>query len=363
MSRSWLAALLRDEAPPWPSPDVRDPAQLLETAANEGIVALAHAKLHAQGYPESLRGPFAEAARGQAAVQMVREGECRRVLAVIASLGLDALLLKGSALAYWAYPEPHLRECADIDLMLKSRGDVDRLIAALADSGYRTRERDVPGDLVSYELTCIRRAAHGARVDLDLHWRLVNAPLYAHRLEVGELWRHAIALPRLGPTALGLSPVHALLHACMHRVLNLQFGIGNRLKWLYDLHLLSLGFDDAQWDQLLALAGDRGLASTCWQSLRVASAEFGTRIPEAIAAQLIAISAGESFDAGKADRWLYMQVANGRALPGHRARLRWLRQRLLPNAVFLRDRYGDGQLSLAAIVFARLRSGLRRMGF
>ena len=168
MSRTWLAALLRDETPPWPAPESGDPAQLLETAAQEGIVALAHERMHAHGYPDALLAPFAAAARAEAAKHMVREGECRHVLGVIAATGVDALLMKGSALAYWAYSEPHLRECMDIDLMFRSRADVETLLGALAGIGYRLRERDLPGDLVSYEITCIRQATTGARVDLDL---------------------------------------------------------------------------------------------------------------------------------------------------------------------------------------------------
>lgn len=361
MSRTWLTALLRDDRPPWSASAVDDLATLVDVATREGIVALAHERLRAQDYPDALLAAFAGAARAEAAQALMREGECKRVLAVIASAGLQALLLKGSALAYWAYAAPHLRECVDIDLLLRSRADVDKAINALTGIGYCLREREVPGDLISYELTCIRKASTGARVDLDLHWRLVNAPLFANRLEPDELWREAMALPRLGPAAFGLSPVHALLHACMHRLLNLQFGDGDRLKWLYDLHLLAgrLGTDD--WQRLLALARQRGLAGTCLHGLQAAGRDFGTMIPAPITADLIEASAGESLDVNKVDRWLYMQKANCLALPGA-LRLRWLRQRLLPNAAYLRDRYGDGERGLPAIVLGRLRDGLRRMG-
>lgn len=363
MSRKWLAALLRDEAPAKPWPGAGDAGELLEAARSEGVVALVHERLRENDPTPELLAVFAAAARDEAAIMMVREAECRRVLAVMSSAGIEALLLKGSALAYWAYAEPHLRECVDIDLLLRSRGDVEKLAGLLAGSGYRLREREVPGDLVSYELTCIRRTANGTRTDLDLHWRLVNAPLFAHRLQPGELWRDAVALPRLGPAAFGLSPVHALLHACMHRVLNLQFGTGNRLKWLYDLHLLSARLAPEDWDRLLALAAGRGLASTCLHTLQASANEFGTPIPDAAHQALAKLAANEDFDAARAHRWLYMQIANGRSLPNTRMRLRWLRQRLLPNAAFLRDHYGGDGQGLAGIMLARLRSGLRRLGF
>ena len=183
-------------APTQPPRQHQSPSSAVAT--REGIVALVHERLDAQHYPDEVLAPFAAATRGEAAMLLMREGECRRVLAAMAAEGLPALLLKGSALAYWAYAEPHLRKCVDIDLLLRSRAEVDRATSALATLGYQLRERTVPGDLISYELTCIRRASVGARVDLDLHWRLVNAPLYAERLQPDELWRDAIALPRLG---------------------------------------------------------------------------------------------------------------------------------------------------------------------
>ena len=67
----------------------------------------------------------------------------------------------------------------------------------------------------------------------------------------------------LSSGARGLAPVHALLHACLHRANNLQFGDGNRLRWLYDLKLFVQRLDAEQWQQLVRLAQalDTGPAS------------------------------------------------------------------------------------------------------
>jgi hypothetical protein len=59
-----------------------------------------------------------EAARGEVARLMVRQAETRRVLQSLAGVNLLVLPLKGSALACWAYPEPHLRSCVEVDLLL-----------------------------------------------------------------------------------------------------------------------------------------------------------------------------------------------------------------------------------------------------
>jgi len=53
---------------------------------------------------------------------MARVVELREVLAALAGAGLPVLLLKGAALAYTLYPEPHLRDRSDTDLLFPVSG-------------------------------------------------------------------------------------------------------------------------------------------------------------------------------------------------------------------------------------------------
>ena len=110
--RAWLAALLRDEDP-GPMPDE---AVLLDTARAEGVLALCHDRLRRspawEQYPETLRAALTRHAYQEVAVEMMRAAELREVLEALAQQGLPVLLLKGAALAYTLYPEPHLRTAA-----------------------------------------------------------------------------------------------------------------------------------------------------------------------------------------------------------------------------------------------------------
>lgn len=72
----------------------------------------------------------------------------------------------------------------------------------------------------------------------DLHWDLSNDALFAGRLLWPTLMSDTLVLPALGADACGLSPVRALLHSCMHRALDHLTRRENRLRWLYDIHLL-----------------------------------------------------------------------------------------------------------------------------
>ena len=125
--RAWLAAVMRGGEPGALPPDE---AGLLETARAEGVLTLCHHQLRRSSawtqYPEPLRETLTRHAYQAVAVELMRAAELRDVLAALAQADLPVLLLKGAALAYTLYPEPHLRERCDTDLLLPSREDAER---------------------------------------------------------------------------------------------------------------------------------------------------------------------------------------------------------------------------------------------
>ncbi|MBC6962169.1 MAG: hypothetical protein DWB48_05405, partial [Nitrosomonas sp.] len=129
-----------------------------------------------------------------------------------------------------------LRQRFDIDLLLDSAAAVRQAADALAAHGYAPAFE--PGD-THFELT-LRRSIDGRlRSELDLHSRLLNAAVYADVFSFAALWESGQALPGYGASLRALSPRHALAHACLNRALDLQNGIPDRLKLLYDLRLLA----------------------------------------------------------------------------------------------------------------------------
>lgn len=358
MIRDWLAATLIGDSTGWALGDGFNPTQVLATAAAEGVVALLHERLldpRMAAMPAALREPLAVAARVKAAQSLVRENQCRLILARFAQAGLPVLLLKGSALAYWAYTSPYLRECSDIDLLFRSRGDVDRAVAILAELRYELRQKVLPGDLVCFEGTCVR----GDGLEVDLHWRLSSTPLFAFRFDWTELEAAAIALPALALNARGLAPVPAFMHACMHRVQNMAAQRANVLKWLYDLALLARGFTPADWECLTALATARGLAGTCLDGIEAATACFGGVAPESVHRALAEAARAEIIDVRRMHQWWYIQRMSFHAFPEWRQRWRWLRQRVIPDPRYLRERYGQGSTGRSMV--ARMRAALGRL--
>ena len=347
MPRSTLAHLLAGQKLDLSAATEMELDTLLAVASAEGVLALLGQRVaqisHASpGFLQSV----AASERALAASAMLLQAECRRVLAALPP-EMPVLLLKGSALAYWLYPQPFLRECSDIDLLVPARSDAEQAAACLGMLGYAMHHQ--PDDL-AHELLCRRVLGNGMQVDLDVHWRLANAPVFADLFSFDELQAASMALPKLGPTARGLGPVHAFVHACLHRAINVYTGIGDRLKWLYDLHLLALHFDAGDWQVLQATCMERRISGVCAEGIEAAAAAFGPVVPSPVLDALNAARSHDRVDTRRVGEWRYMQWQNLVALPSLGTRLRWLWQSLSPPTGYLEELYGpeQGRLGLLA---------------
>ena len=339
--------------------------EMVAAAQREGIVALLGGQLQqvsrevsstktksALAIPPEVIKVFTIAARDEALVSMVIEGESRRVLGLMADAGISGLLLKGSALAHWAYSQPHLRACSDVDLLLPSREAAEQLSDRLTASGFQRAETS--GELVAYELLCRRPVSDKWQIEIDIHWRLANSPLFANAFTFDELVADSIALPNLAPNARGLGRVHALMHACVHRALNLSIGVGDKLKWQYDLEILRANFTSADWGQMVDLSIRKGLAGVVLNSLENAARTFESQLPQEWIAALARAETAEVLDARRLSDWRYMQRMTLNSLPTAFLKLKWLWQRLFPSLDYLRYLYGSQHKSFCYLIFLRV---------
>nr|WP_084087422.1 nucleotidyltransferase family protein [Lysobacter daejeonensis] len=348
--REWLAALIRG-GPSLPATPGLGADSLLWLAQEEGVVSLAAERLSAWGSDGDLLAVFSAASRREVALAMLRHAECQQLLAFLRERDVPALLLKGSALAWWLYPAPHQRECSDIDLLLPSRHVVDSLARDLKALGY---DLGYTQGTRAYERVCRKALSPSLQLDLDLHWGLNNAPVFADALPTQALWDAAIPLPALAPNARALAPHHALLHACMHRAINLYTGVGDRLKWLYDVHLLALHLQPEEWQVLQTTCRERQLAGVCLSALRAAERWFGPAAPAAVLDELGSLPIGTGVDGARLSDWRYMHRMNLRALPSTWARMDWLVRKLFPETGHLREMYGADR-SRMGLWWARVR--------
>lgn len=361
--RDWLAAALRGDAPAWSEPSQAACDALFACAETEGVTALVHALGATRMLPAAAAQRFADVERGRIATELLERTELVRVLRALAAAQVPNLLLKGAALAYSVYPAPHLRPRCDVDLLFPDQATLARARAALAPLGYVASQ--VPAtSLISYETGLHRTTAGGYGFHLDAHWKLANQPAFADALGWQQLDAATIALPALDATARGLSSLHALLHGCMHRLSHLPWdtdsgGHGDRLIWLYDFHLLVQRLDADDFEALVRIASERGLAGACRDGLDEAQRAFATPLPVGLLDALAQAARRESFDVTRARRRWYHEWSNLRAMPA-RQRLAFVREKLFPTVAYMREQYVvTGPASLAWAYLRRLGNGLR----
>jgi hypothetical protein len=351
-----LTAFLRGDPAPWPA-DAREdlPTRLLEAARSHGIQLLLAEKSRRdkrdQGWPHDLRAALADEARAHAVGESLRYVELKRVLSSMREAGVHPLLLKGGQLAYTHYPDPWLRPCSDIDLLIRS---ADRRAAAtvMERLGYRTAVC-VSGELATYQMQYRRRDAHVLH-ELDIHWRLAGPQLFAQLVPFDELARDAVSISTLGDNARGLSAAHALLLACVHRVAHHHNA--SRLIWIYDIHLIGAGMRDEQWRSFVALAGERQVREVCASGLRIARDLFGTEVPPFAMASLSdqagSVEPSAAFLSPR-QRKVDVLISDLRHLDGWRHRVRLVREHLFPSPDYMLRSSGSSSVAFLPALYLR----------
>jgi hypothetical protein len=319
---------------------------LIAGAEQHGVTALMAAKF--AGAPAS---PFVERLRALAREHAVWELGHRKVLrealSSLAAAGIEPVLFKGTALAYSIYPNPALRSRGDTDLIVPGR-ERARFTETLAQCGFAPAGAGAVAT-TGYQTSFARPASEGAH-ELDVHWRISDSEVLSRLFTYDELRADAVPLPALAPGARAASSVHALLLACMHRgahrhnpyyVSGVPYSGGNRLIWLYDLHLLAESFTEREWRSATELARLKGLRGICLDGLAQARQCFATRIPDPVLAAFAPDGVRESAsDYLAADPWR-QQWRDFQALPGIRYKARQLRALLFPPAEYMRKKYAD----------------------
>ncbi len=358
--RDWIAAALRDGTAS-PNFDGFDVGELVAAAEQEHVLALLEWRLRNgtgwQGLPEGLRRALGNEARTAAMDSLFRESEQQRVSKLLLQEGLCGLLLKGNAIALWLYPQPYLRATGDIDLLFASRDDAHRAAQALSGVGYQLAFN--PGSM-NFEMTSRLTTNGFHRGEVDLHWRLINSVLYADIFSFEELWESSFPLDGISGSLKALAPVHALANACLNRALNIQNDEPDRLKLLYDIHLMLARMDPPAWTEFIAMARVKDICGVCLRSIEDAIVVLSAPAPAHAIGELRGYASAESLDHHRLQDWRYMQWQCFKALPTWRARVRWVWERLLPPRDQLSELHGR-DAGLPSLLWRRFRRGFVRV--
>jgi hypothetical protein len=262
------------------------------------------------------------------------------VFAAFAAADVDALLLKGPALARMLYAEGESRGYSDVDVLV-APGDLDRARAALAQAGFADLSEalgidDVGG--VVHDETWVGPDPEGHQ-SVDLHLRLPGAAAPAQRVwDALSARRTAIelagrAIPVLRREGLAL---HVALHAAQHGAAH--------AKGIVDLQLALERWPEEVWRAAAALATEIDAARAFASGLRQVG--DGARLAERL--ELAPASAPDARERPRGT--FHLQALSGAR--GPRARARILRRALLPRRAWIVYTYpwarGGGPLLAAA---------------
>jgi len=152
------------------------------------------------------------------------------------------------------------------------------------------------------------------------------------------LWTRRRLLPGLA-NGFGLGPVHAMIHACLHRACNLTDAAGDKLIWLYDIALLASRMDADEWSDLIVEATAARVAEPCRHSFIAARRYFDATIPESALQSLSLAATRETFRMERAHNLGYRSWWAFRTLPWSE-RHRWLWRRLFPEWRYMQAHFG-----------------------
>lgn len=336
-------------------------SQFLQYTNRHGVQPLLYVQLRPSAawgsWPSDLRQALSDETASQTVLDMIQGQETVKVLKALAGSGVSPLLMKGLPLAYTHYRSPHLRPRGDIDVLIR-RADREAAWGVLAELGYE-RLNTMRGELVSSQSSWSKLDRYGVAHSIDLHWRVNNCQIFAEAVSYDELLNSSVAIQALGARALG--PVHALLLACMHRVAHVtaSWGVddrrhyGDRLIWLYDIHLLASRMSSQELTEFVRLAVERQLKTICIDGLRRSQQCFATGLPDEVLGPLSVVTPPEPSARYLEPGRLRFLMRDVRSLPNVSDRLRLVKEHLVPPTDYMLKKYGMSRRAWLPILYLR----------
>ena len=183
--------------------------------------------------------------------------EAKRILQTWRELGIEAMPYKGPALAEQLWGSFALRQCSDLDFLLR-REDVDRAAQVLAEMGYRA-EMPTPtwlGPALLRDASELQFRHSKSTLLLELQWAPAPRTL-AVRYDENQLWRNRTTSTVAGMNVTAPSPEDLLgllvIHGWKHN--------WSKLIWVADLATL-IDRSQLDWDYI-----HQSAHKNCWRRI------------------------------------------------------------------------------------------------
>lgn len=272
--------------------DSIDWTELVQLAMDHGVAGLLCSNLLAVP-PTLVPGEIIIAARQfleqQQQTNQELFGQLCAILDTLEQAGIPAIPFKGPTLAFAAYGGLEFRTFRDLDMLIREQ-DIRPCLDRLHETGY-THERDLTPrqwqEFFNYDAEEILR---GPGVPVEPHWRFAPRTL-AIDIDYDRLWERATRKTVGGHTMLQMAPEDELIAVCLHGCKEEW----TRLKWVADVAAFVARHDDLDWDAVIRLSTQQGVARIVRIGLLIADRLIGIAAPP----QIKSWSAGDDI----ADHW------------------------------------------------------------
>lgn len=165
----------------------------------------------------------------------------------LAREGIEALVLKGAALAHLIYERPGLRPMSDVDLLV-APADLDRAARVVEELGYKPAGGPAP-PAGHHHLPTVSRTVDGLQVSIELHHDAL-APDNIGSIRLDTLTEPARAFTAGEVELRTLGHIDTLRHLCRHALEPREtMKIGSALDIMLYAHTFAAGID---WPRLRA---------------------------------------------------------------------------------------------------------------
>jgi hypothetical protein len=290
------AALLKELA--GGGPDWR---LVLELAARHELTSLVYWHLTMvcrELVPAEWLSPLGKRSRQAAIRSLLLTRELFRVLDILESAGIPAVPLKGPVLAASIYGDPALRECVDLDVLVKPE-HARRAFDLLLSKGYLKEGMGGAGlNFLRWAGQVTYQPRKGAG-SMAVHWGLMlshfrSGPLLEpvwDRLETATLDNRAVRT---------LAAEDLILVLCVHGTKHMW----QELKWICDVAELIRSQANLQWERVLDTAGRSGVRRMLLLGLTLARDLLGAPLPDRMQEVIQADWAARALATELQQRWL-----------------------------------------------------------
>lgn len=283
---NYLLSVLRNEFPMTPKASIDQWSNLLSVLKFHWILPLLYRRIGSLPPevcpPESITDQMRMAFLESHVRSLCMERQLSEILDAFQDEDVEALVLRGPALAWSVYPDPVLRPGSDLDLLVLPE-QIVQARAILDHLGYKclSKRFEVAKDFFREE-DFVHRKNPRDNLVVDLHWTHWELhPFFGISREVGvkDLFHRALKVKSSSLTFATLHPVDALIHAAIH--LAMIHNQDMRLIWICDIALLARHLrmpEDWEVLQERSVAWSARLAVE--NSFKIAQAWTGLRLPD-----------------------------------------------------------------------------------